>query len=257
MRLLQYFKNRQSDGYITIGTALHNIINIVNITDFTDIMLEYAYLKANYKTQTGRITDANMLSDIFSILESDQYNTDYENWKQSYVTTKDPDYKTLKNKILLLELNNKLTPEFAIGYYNETKDLFYIWKNPGYEDCMQYSPYNNCKHKLPYDAYVILPKQFKQAIGSKRIKNIAILEDVIQKLHDEKRFIYDVNIKKDNDKYLVILHSGNVILSNIDSYADIGDRFTIVKPAKLKHSVYHMNKALDNHDIQCFAKLYI
>lgn len=85
MRLLEYLEKCQSNGYITLGTAMHGISKRLNNSNFTKVMREFEYLRSNHKTKTGRITDAEMLSTIIPILQSEEYNKQYLAWEHIYL----------------------------------------------------------------------------------------------------------------------------------------------------------------------------
>lgn len=166
---------------------------------------------------------------------------------------------SIHKKMMLFQMKSPVFAKFAFGYYDAVDDVFKVCQSPfiNTED-HQYQEriagrYNG------RDIYCMLPVQFAQSLGSKRIVAYMPVEDALADMREADLILDNIPALLSISggyaiPHLVCLDDNRFIISEPGSF-ETGKEFCACSPTTINGDIYHMSGAIPRYRIKFAVNL--
>lgn len=167
-------------------------------------------------------------------------------------------HSSLHEHLLLLEMNDMLLSQFALGYYDMFKDVFHVCESGrvGTED-FSYEERTMMWHDAAF--MCAMPENRMLTVGRGRIRRWVALEDALDSMEQLGMMEHDIEKALKDSGYmvpfLICMDGHKLTLARTSSFTDVGKQFGAVMPVKIGGSMRDMNGAIPLERIRFVVQL--
>jgi hypothetical protein len=165
---------------------------------------------------------------------------------------------SLHEHLLLLEMNDMLVSQFALGYYDMFKDVFHVCES-GHIGTEGFSYEERILEWHDSTFACAMPTELMLTVGRGRIRRWLPLDDALDSMQQVGCMEEDVEKVLRNTGYmvpfLICMDSRKLTLARTGSFTGIGKQFGAVMPIKVGDGMRHMNSAVSPDRIRFVVQL--